>query len=821
MKRTVMGLIWILTLALANAAQLSTASTEELLVLYQQLRSIQGGSQAASVENVLFKRDAATFTFLNGRIVFAEPIGGRVLAAHFRGEGKFEFEPPSQMDQHQLARFAGSGKLTDTFREAIFYFTDDTFGVMSSLMKVRSTPKAAQEPFASAQKQYAENFNGWIDSVRKGYPIMRNLSARMLADLTDASSKGFFLADFKGNKSGDLLFQISWNRDPLFFPHLASGDEVLLLRLKPGQYYEWWAGFHLSSEYEKIQHPNHRDLQVSCPTARIDLQVAKDNHISATVQMDFSVRDGPVRVLPFNLNGVLRISSMEDGTGRKLGFIQERRNLDSDPWVILAEPAKPGEKYKLKLSYKEDSTYESRIVYDRGRGNFNIGAPSGWYPSFGMYDDRTLYEINASSPKRFAFVATGLQTKSEKGNDELVTSWKPEIPVGRIGFSYGDFVQATQTTPSVQMSAYATNELPNEMQGIENANTEMSIMRGGRADAVLLRGGLNTKTMVKHAANMGVQAFSFYEFLFGKLPFKSISVVQQGEGGDGWWPNLAVVPYSALMDSTTQNNLGMHQSGEGREYLRTVAVREIAYQWWKHLITPKTYHDQWLSEGGADFAVSMYLRQFSPGEMNDFREIRRMNLLQKNQLGYRPVDAGAMWLNEQLNEYNAERNAFDVTRYKGGCIMEMLRVLMLDPSMKNPDSRFIAMMRDFTGTHAGENVSTEDFQKTVEKHAGRPMDWFFNEWVYGAETPSYEFSYHLANAEGGQTELSMSLTQSGVSESFQMALPVYQVVKGEQQFLRLIGVTGTKPAKTSIKLPARPDKILLDPERSILAEIHQ
>jgi len=54
-----------------------------------------------------------------------------------------------------------------------------------------------------------------------------------------------------------------------------------------------------------------------------------------------------------------------------------------------------------------------------------------------------------------------------------------------------------------------------------------------------------------------------------------------------------------------------------------------------------------------------------------------------------------------------------------------------------------------------------------------------------------------------------------------MALPVYQVVKGEQQFLRLIRVTGTKSAKTSIILPARPDKILLDPERSVLAEIYQ
>lgn len=32
---------------------------------------------------------------------------------------------------------------------------------------------------------------------------------------------------------------------------------------------------------------------------------------------------------------------------------------------------------------------------------------------------------------------------------------------------------------------------------------------------------------------------------------------------------------------------------------------------------------------------------------------------------------------------------------------------------------------------------------------------------------------------------------------------------------------GTKPLKTSVKLPVRPEKVLLDPNRSILAEIHQ
>ena len=101
------------------------------------------------------------------------------------------------------------------------------------------------------------------------------------------------------------------------------------------------------------------------------------------------------------------------------------------------------------------------------------------------------------------------------------------------------------------------------------------------------------------------------------------------------------------------------------------------------------------------------------------------------------------------------------------------------------------------------------------------MDWFFNQWVYGTEMPKYDFSYQLANAEGGQTEISVTLTQSDVSESFRMKLPVYAVLKGEKRLLGQIPVVGNKPVKITQKLPFRPDKILLDPERSILAEIRQ
>ena len=64
MKLRISALFFCLQLAVSlSAADLSTAPPEELLRLYQQLRSLQGSDQGAVAENVDWKRDAATFTF--------------------------------------------------------------------------------------------------------------------------------------------------------------------------------------------------------------------------------------------------------------------------------------------------------------------------------------------------------------------------------------------------------------------------------------------------------------------------------------------------------------------------------------------------------------------------------------------------------------------------------------------------------------------------------------------------------------------------------------------------------------------------------------
>jgi len=114
---------------------------------------------------------------------------------------------------------------------------------------------------------------------------------------------------------------------------------------------------------------------------------------------------------------------------------------------------------------------------------------------------------------------------------------------------------------------------------------------------------------------------------------------------------------------------------------------------------------------------------------------------------------------------------------KGAYILHMLRQMMFDRA-NGGDKRFMEMMQDFIKSHYNQDVSTEDLKLTVEKFMTKQMDldgngkmnWFFNEYVYGTEMPSYRFEYQLNN--GGAT-LSGRVTQSGVSDNFKMLVPLY------------------------------------------------
>ena len=804
----------------ASSRDLADASSENLMAVYSKLRSLQGSNQGAVTENAVFERDAGTFTFQGGRLTFAAPVGGHVVAAVFSGQGTFELSPPTPMDQRQISRFAKSPKLTEGFREAVFFFTDDSWEVLQKLLSVKpgADAAAASKALESAQKKYQESLNGWWETYARGGFPMANLAARMLSDLSDPSSKGLFLADIKTDHDDELFFQISWNRDSIV---VLGGEEVELIHYKHGQYWEWWSGFHLADEYKSNPHPDHRTLLAHCSEEQISAEIDKGNHLSATAELNFQVPSGTPRVLPVNLEGVLRVSTVTDDAGKPWKFIQEDRNRDSDLWVILPEPAEAARSYRMKVTYAEDSTRDSRIIDQLGSGLYFVKARESWFPNLGSFDDRTHFVLHFSSPKKFKFVATGHETGHKVEGDSLLTDWESEIPYSVVGFNYGDFVSKSQkqSDPNLTVTAYTGREVPDELKQIQAVGDLPTRGGSGGAESMgILTGGFNTAAGAQGAADRSYGAFKLYETYFGMLPFKTISVSEQPVGFFGQsWPTLIYLPYLSLLDATTLNSLRLGETGESREFFKTVAVHEMSHQWWGHMVGWKTYHDQWLSEGFAEFSAGLYVRASEPKNFKGFWDIRRKWLLNANAAGHRIVDVGPIWLNYQTNSYLERLNARWLIYGKGAYVLEMLRTMMENPRSQNPDEAFVAMMRDFTSAYAAKNAGTEDFQRVVEKHWGMPMDWFFNEWVYGTEVPRYDFDYSLKDSGDGKTLLHMELKQSGVSDAFIMRVPIYLHMKDRVIRLGLVNAKGTTTVPGDVKLPFRPEKVTIDEYHSILS----
>jgi aminopeptidase N len=396
-----------------------------------------------------------------------------------------------------------------------------------------------------------------------------------------------------------------------------------------------------------------------------------------------------------------------------------------------------------------------------------------------------------------------------------------------VGFNYGDFVDKSKSDDQLTVTAYSGREIPDVLKGVESALAIRDLAGGaGHNDSAaqygIMTGGFNTTSQASFAAAQSYQAFKLFESVFGPLPFKNISVTEQPVLRYGQsWPTLIFLPFDSLLDSTTRHSLRLQESAEAIEFYNIVAIHEMSHQWWGHMVGWKTYHDQWLSEGFAEFSAAFYEKVFEPKKVQSFWDLKRRDLLSSNRGGKRPVDVGPLWLNYQTNSYLDPETSMLLRYYKGAYVLEMLGTMMEDPRSPTPNARFSAMMKDFVSTYAGKNASTEDFRRIVEKHWKERMDWFFDEWVYGTSVPHYDFSYQLKPAADRKTILHLSLTQSGVPESFQMRVPIYVYISGSPQRLGLAQIIGNTTANQEVALPVSPDRVAADPFHSILCSMKQ
>jgi aminopeptidase N len=313
-------------------------------------------------------------------------------------------------------------------------------------------------------------------------------------------------------------------------------------------------------------------------------------------------------------------------------------------------------------------------------------------------------------------------------------------------------------------------------------------------------------------------AVRYFANIFGPYPYESFSG--------------AFTPFNFGQSAATL--LMIPPATKGRESnVYQFFSHETAHQWWGHVVLWKSYRDQWLSEGFAEYSSTLYAA-LRTGDANKtvgelVRDMRQQLLEMPGTLGGvgkgRLNDIGPIVLGHRLLTLKT-LGAYQALIYsKGALVLRMLQFLLSNPS-NGDNAEFLATMKDFVTQHREGSASTEDFWNVASLHFARTpiaakfslqnLDWFFKEWVYGTGLPSYQLDYETV-AQDGSLMLKGTVKQTNVDPDFQMVLPLVMTFEGNQQArtsVRALGLNST----FELKVPQKPIKVELDPFNWVLSE---
>ena len=734
--------------------------------VYQQLRQ-QAKTESefagpyATVNNLVLQRDAGKFTLKSGEIYFLTSIEDRVTGGVFIGEGEFTLVPPTEREKQSLQLFTNEPSITEQFSRLVLRFTDKTFD------EIKVSPNAKMATGGPQVSRARDSYREHQQLLRR--QLSDNREMRTLVDIYTPARAGFFNAFITGKRYNKLVFLM----DPLGIPEV-SPEEVLVL-----SYGEtdggFWTAFHLAEEYAKGTASSSEDHRLIDMTHHeIDASI-KGAHLTATDVVTFRALT-ETRVVPLNLYRTLRVSRVEDEQGKELNFIQQSKDEDADFGIIFPQALVAGKTYKVKVQYDGGDA-----LRDSGGGNFILVPRSSWYPNNGgtQFGDRAIFNMTFRFPKGLTFVGTGAPVApDQREGDITVARWSSgttELAVA--GFNYGRFKkkEVADKESGYNIEFYANEEVPDEVRQMQLA---IDRAESAGVNTMTTLGSISTTKMADSAIADAQNATRIYNAFFGKLAYTRLAMTQQPAGNFGQaWPTLVFMPYTAFLD-TTQRTQMMGIRGGTDTFWRYVAPHEVAHQWWGHMIGWDSYHDQWMSEGFAEFSASLYVQAIRGNEkFIEFWDNQRRLITESSPetRDRKPYTVGPVTQGYRLNSGKTGNVARRMIYPKGAYILHMLRMMMYDRGKQ--DAAFQAMMKDFVQTHFNQDVSTEDFKKIVEKHITKDMnltqngkmDWFFDAWVYGTEIPSYQYTYQV----GADGSLSGKITQSGVSEKFAMLVPLY------------------------------------------------
>ena len=537
--------------------------------------------------------------------------------------------------------------------------------------------------------------------------------------------------------------------------------------------------------------------------------------IVGTTRIAARVKGLPITSFSLRLADELAVRSVTSNEFGPLLFF--RMNGQNNLVVNLPEEVAGGTEFTVTVTYEGDLAAQELDENWIGRQTvrledrerlFGIGEPryiysnrSYWYPQ-ALVTDYATATLDLSVPPGWGVVASGVPAGT---NPPLADD---AAGGGRREFSFtalqpARYLSAVISRFDEHISPVRQIRLDDPSPRPASAQAEGGVFYGTLA--VGAYGTPRSADDLDETAERAADIAAFYASVLGDIPYPSMTLALT----DSRLPGGHSPAYFALMNHELPRQPGAVVTWQTDPAVFTgfppfFLAHEIAHQWWGQAVGWKNYHEQWLSEGLAQYFAALYAEHDEgPDVFQDIIERMRSWAM-------RHSDEGPVYLGYRLGHLEREPRIFRALVYnKGAMVLHMLRRLV-------GDDAFFAGLRRFYHEWRFRKAGTDALQLAFEIEAGRSLSRFFDRWIHESDLPEVRFSSRTeANENGREVVLRFEQLSDRLFD-----LPVTVTVQyrsGEEQS----AVVPVSERVTEHRLPARGRvrRVSVNRDRMALANI--